>query len=147
MISKIIDKFKLRKKHRQRKLLAEDMKRNEFLENLRCTFWVVQPEYENNLKGSYAEEKLNQNNTEDWLYLEGVRGMNRTATVGSVDTKLEKRNKRKFLDKQAYEARKKNASASYIVHHVSHSEDEESDESFASLYTASVSAPAPKLKT
>ena len=53
---------------------------------------------------------------EYWLYLERVRGLNRTATLGSVDTKLVKRKKRAFQDQQAYEARKIKASTSAKVH-------------------------------
>ena len=144
MVSKIREEFQSRKRLRQRSSPAEVKRRKEFLENLRCTFWVVQPEYENKLKESYPKGTLNQRDTEDWLYLEGVRGMIRTATVGSLDTKLEKRNKRIFLDQQAYEARKKKASASDIVH--GHDEDEEYDESCTSMYTAPIPRPAPKLK-
>ena len=72
--------------------------------------------------------------------------MNCIGTVGSLDTKLEKINKCIFLDQQAYEARKKKASASDIVHNESPNVDEYSDESCTSMYTASVSASVPKLK-
>ena len=86
MVQHIIENFKLRKRLRQRSSLEEVKRRNEFLESLKYTFWVVQPDYENKLKDQYIKGNSNQRQTEDWLYLEGVRGMNRKGTLGSLDT-------------------------------------------------------------
>ena len=69
--------------------------------------------------------------------MEGVRGLNRTATLGSLDTKLEKRKKRALHDQQAYEARKIKASTSARVHVECYEESEVDDKTYL---------PAPKRK-
>ena len=61
------------------------------MKSLKYPFWVVQPDYENKLKDQYIKGNANQRQTEDWLYLEGVRGRNHKGTLGSLDTNLERR--------------------------------------------------------
>ena len=149
MVQHIIENFKLRKRLRQRSSLEEVKRRNEFLESLKYTFWVVQPDYENKLKDQYIKGNSNQRQTEDWLYLEGVRGMNRKGTLGSLDTNLEKRKKRAFSDKQAFEARKLKASTNVNIQAelpIDDDFEEESDDDCTSMYEASVSTPVRKCK-
>ena len=61
----------------------EVKKRNELVKTSKTTFWVVSPEYENELK-----ESTDSRDISDWQYLEGVRGDVRTATLGSFDAQL-----------------------------------------------------------
>ena len=93
LVKKIIDEFKKRMKNKDRKTEAEIKERKKFLENIKHTFWVVQPSHEKKLQQLYASSNSNKRDRNDWLYLEGVRGMNRTATLGSLDKKLAKRKK------------------------------------------------------
>ena len=119
------------------------------MESLKYTFWVVQPDYENKLKDQYIKGNSNQRQSEDWLYLEGVRGMNRKGILGSLDTNLEKRKKRAFSDKQAFEARKLKASTSVNIQAelpIDDDFDEESDDDCTSMYEAPVSTPKRKCK-
>ena len=149
MVEDIIEKFRLRKRLIQRSSPKEVERRKEFLESLKYTFWVVQPDYENKLKDQYIKGNSNQRQSEDWLYLEGVRGMNRKGILGSLDTNLEKRKKRAFSDKQAFEARKLKASTSVNIQAelpIDDDFDEESDDDCSSMYEAPVPTPKRKCK-
>ncbi|KAG0714880.1 hypothetical protein GWK47_013250 [Chionoecetes opilio] len=134
MILTDIEEYKLRKSKRNRTTDTETKKREEFLANTRQTFWIVQPEFEKRLAAKQQLEKQDQTDKEDWLYLEGVRGVTRTATLGPRDQKLAKRQKRKFLDQQAAQERKakdclRSATAAHSADAVEESHDPESEDS------------------
>lgn len=148
MILRDLEEYNVRKKKQSRTTNAETKKINYFLSQMRQTCWVVQPDFEKRLAVAQAAEKQDQRDREDWLYLEGIRGENRTATLGSRDIKLAKRRKRKFLDEQAEEARR----AIHCVNAVPDtnvSEDSNgggSADSDPQLYTVPLPASAPKSK-
>ncbi|KAG0716373.1 hypothetical protein GWK47_009879 [Chionoecetes opilio] len=147
MILTDIEEYKLRKSKRNRTTDTETKKREEFLANTRQTFWIVQPEFEKRLAAKQQLEKQDQTDKEDWLYLEGVRGVTRTATLGPRDQKLAKRQKRKFLDQQAAQERKakdclRSATAAHSADAVEESHDPESEDSTEiPMHTVSVSLP------
>ena len=128
---------------------VQQQKRREENNNLQClkhTFWAVKPDYETHIKELYLQNHSNPRQTEDWLYLERVRGLNRNATLGALDTKLEKRKKRALQDQQAYEARKLKASTYAKVHAEVQIETEEDFENDSPTYSPVISVPICKIK-
>ena len=99
MILHDIDEYKLRKKNRNRKTKTEETKRDQFLCKMKQTFWAVQPSNNSQLKKWQQQEIQDKRHKEDYLYLEKVRGENRTATIGSKDMKLAAKRKRSMRDK------------------------------------------------
>ena len=63
------------------------------MENIQHKFWVIKPSYEQYLREHQEKKTQDERAQEDWQYLEGVRGMNRNATLGPLDTNLQKRRK------------------------------------------------------
>ena len=146
-ILKIIEDFKNKLKNKNRNTEAVIKKEMSFLLKIKQTFWVVQPSYENDLQRLYTTGKSTERNVYDWLYLEGVRGMQHTATLGSFDKKLAKRKKRSFDDRQAHEARKSKLSTSANPCNNSYdNEESDSDDNETSSYTPPVIRPPPKNK-
>lgn len=143
----IINEYKALIKNKSRKSETEERKRKEFLENLKNTFWIVQPVHENKLKIQYEKGRSTQRDTNDWLYLQGVRGKNRTATLGSFDEKLAKRKKRTLDDQEAYEARKSKSSKIATVHKKSDNyDDTDIEEAESSNYAPPVVKPSQKIR-
>ena len=68
----------------------DKINREQFLDELETTLWVVDKDTEESLKTSKNPKCI-----QDWLYLEKVRGKNRLASLGSVDTQDLKKIKRK----------------------------------------------------
>ena len=103
MISKLIRDYKLRNRYYIIKKVTdlEKQKRISFIESLEETCWVVSPEH---------EKLLQESGHEDWFYLERVRGKNRGATIGSVDTDLHKKRKRLYSDQESLEVRRRTGS-------------------------------------
>ena len=64
------------------------------------------PSYESQLKKWQQQEKQDKRHKEDYLYLEKVRGENRTATIESKDMKLAAKRKRLMKDKEALETKR-----------------------------------------
>ena len=95
MIDKEVNEYKFLKKSNYRTSKPVITKRSTFLSKLQETFWVVQPNVEKRLKDMNAARKLknkdDSRDLEDYLYLEGVCRVKRTATLGSRDIKLAKR--------------------------------------------------------
>ena len=98
------------------------------------------------IKELYLQGRANERQTEDWLYLERVRGLNRNATLGPLDTKLEKRKKRATCDQQAFEARKLKASTSARVHVELENESYEDSADDITTYSPPVPVPRRKMK-
>ena len=101
-----IDEYKLRKKNRNGKTKTEETKRDQFLCKMKQTFWAIQPSYESQLRKWQQQDIQDKRHKEDYLYLEKVRGENRTATIGSKDMKLVAKRKRSMRDKEALEAKR-----------------------------------------
>ena len=51
-----IDKHKLRKMNKNRKIKTEASEREHFLFKMKQTFWAVQPSYESQMKKSQQQE-------------------------------------------------------------------------------------------
>ena len=91
MVQSVVDRYAdlQKNKHRVGSEVTKK-KRNEFVEKLQNTLWVVDKKYEEKLRNS-----TDKTSKEDWEYLQSVRGTNRKATLGCVDTKERKKLKRK----------------------------------------------------
>ena len=122
---------------------AELEKQKVFQEGKDNTFWGVDPKHEKMLQDAQSHDKQDQRDIEDWLYLEGVRGKNRSATIGCFDKKLDKRRKRSLFDQETLQARREKSSAC-TSQNVQQNDisaiaaEEESDDSGKSLYTSPV---------
>ena len=94
MIDKEVNEYKLLKKSKYRTSKPAITRRSTFLSKLKETFWVVQPNVEKRLEDMHAAGKLKNKDDsrylKDYLYLEGVRRVKRTVTLGSRDIKLAK---------------------------------------------------------
>ena len=149
LILKDVDEYKLRKENRNRK--TKETKRQQFLSKMEQTFWAVQPTYELQLKTWQQQEKCDQRHKEDWLYLEGVRGSNRTNTLGSKDKKLAAKRKRFMRDQQVLEAKRSANSESStfatatIISCESESESVLEESGFG--FTASTNTPSTSVKS
>ncbi|KAG0728269.1 hypothetical protein GWK47_003767 [Chionoecetes opilio] len=147
MILTDIEEYKLRRVRGIGQQIQRPRKGRSFWQTRRQTFWIVQSEFEKRLAAKQQLEKQDQTDKEDWLYLEGVRGVTRTATLGPRDQKLAKRQKRKFLDQQAAQERKakdclRSATAAHSADAVEESHDPESEDSTEiPMHTVSVSLP------
>ena len=138
----LINYYKLRVRYMSKTTEAELEKQKVFQEEKDNTFWGVDPKHEKMLQDAQSHDKQDQRDIEDWLYLEGVRGKNRSATIGCFDKKLDKRRKRS-LDQETLQARREKSSAC-TSQNVQQNDisaiaaEEESDDSGKSLYTSPV---------
>ena len=93
-------------KNRLKTIDAEQSKRTNLPAKMKQTFWTVQPNHETQLHQIQQQENRDNSCNEDWLYLEDIRGENRTATLGNRDIKLAQRRKRSFEKQAVLEAKK-----------------------------------------
>ena len=130
MVQNVLGQFNTRKKNRKRNSPAEVKTRTEFLESLKHTFWVVQPDYEERIKELYSRGCSNARQSEDWQYLERVRGLNRGATLGAFDKKLQRTKKRALKLQEDHEARKIKSLVEYKNSNTENEYEEDSEEDF-----------------
>ena len=102
MIEKLVKIYMNLEKSKKREG-KDKINREQFLDEIETTLWVVDKDTEESLRTSKNPKCI-----QDWLYLEKVRGKNRLASLGSVDTQDLKKIKRKGVRE---EQKRKKASA------------------------------------
>ena len=103
MIDRLVKDYINLEKNKKREGARDKINRDLFLDELQNTLWVVDKDTEESLRTSENPKCI-----QDWLYLEKVRGKNRLASLGTVDTQDLKKIKRKGVRE---EQKRKKASA------------------------------------
>ena len=135
MIDKKVNeyRYKLLKKSKYETSKPAISRQSTFLSKLQKTFWVVQPNVEKRLKDMHSAGKLqnkdDSRDLENYLYLEGVRGVKHTATFGSRDIRLAKRKLCSASVSKALASKQAKSSTATIVEFTSDSDS--ADDCFA----------------